>query len=175
MSKSVRLLKPCGTYAAYKRGCRCFRCRVALSCYMRDLYARRKAHTLNHAVSTELVLAHMDYLRSHGVGLRSISDCTGITRDHLQDIKNGRVKRVLQTTEERIMRVSPDVKPGGARIDARRAHRIVARLLKDGWTKAEIAIEIGMGSPALKWWGKKRITLNTLLRLEKFCSEKKAA
>jgi hypothetical protein len=39
----AELRNPCGTYASYKRGCRCQSCRVANRDYQRDAKARRAA------------------------------------------------------------------------------------------------------------------------------------
>lgn len=39
----AELRNPCGTWQAYKRGCRCDRCRVANRDYLRELARRRAA------------------------------------------------------------------------------------------------------------------------------------
>lgn len=153
-----------GCMIAYRHGCRCFKCRVAYSDYIHEVRKRIKAGTADFVVSGSIVRQHLRELSLNGMGLRAVAECTGISREHLQDIKHGR--RLRQSTEVRIMRIHADqLKSAGAWMDAASAHSDVQNMLAAGWTKARIAHEMGIKSPSLKWWGKKKIRVSTRVRL----------
>lgn len=155
-----------GTVIRHRHGCRCLPCRAAWANYCRATRARVKAGTADFQVSAEFARKHLNYLSAHGLGLRAIEECTGISREHLQDIKHGRT-RIRQSTEERIMRIhSSALKSAGSWTHAHRSHEQVNAMLAEGWTKAQIARAMGLKSAALKWWGRNRIRVSTQVRLD---------
>lgn len=175
--QTVSQLAKHGTVISHRHGCRCLRCRSAWADYCRRARVRVKASTADFVVSAELAQQHLQRLSNYGVGLRAVAKHTGLSREHLQDIKHGLRRRIRQSTEEQIMRIGGDFrqKSLGSWMSAGGAERMVTKMLSAGWTKAQIARAMGMKSAALKWWGQERIRVNTFIRLESVFQQYKNA
>lgn len=101
--------------------------------------------------------AHMRQLRLAGIGLRRLSELTGIARSRLGEIRRGRgyqrrYKRKLRAeTAERILGVPVTAEPfGGALIPAGQTWRIITGLVHAGIRKAAIARALGLRTPAIQ-------------------------
>lgn len=135
---------PAGTRACYvNHRCRCTGCTDANRRYYHARH-RRLAEEAWGARPAALVDAEptrtiLTALQNVGVGLRTISDATGISRTTLRHITHGDRDRVRRETADAIARLRPDdVRRPGALVPARRTHALVQQLVADGWTKAAI-------------------------------------
>lgn len=95
-----------GTVLRHRHGCRCRPCRAAWANYCKGARRRVRKSTADFVVSPDLAIKHLNELTKSGVGLRAVARVTGISREHLQDIRNGR-RRIRQSTEQRILRLTP--------------------------------------------------------------------
>src|SRR6185312_8637556 len=84
----------------------------------------------------------------------------------IQRIRQGKLKRIFESTERRIMQVSKDAKSPSAYVSSRRAQGQVAELLKRGYLKKDIAREMGYATEALQWARSPRITVRTQVRMD---------
>lgn len=135
-----------GTRTRYAKGCRCADCKASNAIYQRERQ-RRAAPT---RVKPGRAREHLAWLASEGVGLRVISERSGVNRTALQKIVNGTTQRISVDTERKILGVLPADQAGGALVDAVKTWEHVATLLSRGWTKAAISGAIGQGGRALQ-------------------------
>lgn len=136
-----------GTRAKYVvEKCRCDDCTQANREYQRAL-TRRVAPTM---IGSARARRHLQELRFAGVGLRTISETTGIGRSALTMIRQGKRSRIKVETERAILGVTPRDTADHARVIAEPTWRNVQRLIDAGWTKAAIARAIGQTNGALQ-------------------------
>lgn len=161
----------CGTRTAYVTGCRCDACREANRTYARerDRQQRRVAYGIEEPV-VRLVDAteareHLRWLRSFGVGLRTVSALTGLGRSALQEIRDGVSRRVKPDTERKIVNIYRDTRHQAMLVDATRTWQRIDWLQEQGWAKARIARELGFRTPALQI-NRTRVTWRTEQRVE---------
>jgi hypothetical protein len=152
----------------FNRGCRCLKCRVAYSAYDRERKLRKKNGTADFIVSGELASAHLWELSKAGMGLRAVSEVTGICRRNLYWIRQ-RKMRLRQSTEERIMRVSAfalraGLKSAGAWMYSCEAREQVEEMLRGGWTQTKIAHAMGYVGHNLDWFRKTKMRVSTWVR-----------
>lgn len=124
------------------QGCRCEPCKEANRAYARDRY--RKAHRPDETIEPAYVPCHearrhLEWLRSVGVGYRTVSERTGIARSSLQKIGTGRVTRSRRSTIDAILAVPRSAARPGAYVPADDTWRRIDDLLAHGWTKVAIA------------------------------------
>lgn len=95
---------------------------------------------------------HLLWLRSQGVGRRTVSEATGVAQSNLRDIARGEHRRILRGTAEKIMSVGLSDARGTALLDGARTWELLDCLLSAGWPKARIARELGSTAriPALQ-------------------------
>lgn len=163
-----RTPKPClhkianhehGTYACYVLDqCRCFRCSVAKTEYERDR-ARRIAYGRTGMVDAEPIRAHVRALGEAGVGLRTLSRRSGVSRGALKKLVHGvtradgtrrpPARRVREDTARRILAVTAEDKAGGALVDPTGARRRLEALIALGWSVRRLADEHGLNRQVL--------------------------
>lgn len=139
--------RPHGSRARYASGCHCAPCRHANAAYE----AKRSLGytTLVDATPTR---EHIGVLREAGVGLRRITQLTGIARQTLQAIAGGRPelgrppsRQVKRDTADRILALDP-VNPdlaAGTPVDATGARRMMQALVCAGWSFPLLAERYG--------------------------------
>lgn len=155
--------RPCGERARYvwgpgpgqdrTKGCRCEPCRAANRAYQltRDRATRRPDEVLiSPYVPAGPVRAHLAALAEAGVGSWTIAALASLRRQTVVRILRGEQRRILRSTRERLLAISPDQFAGGMRIPAGPTWALVDRLRAAGWTKARISAEIGQGGRALQ-------------------------
>lgn len=136
-------------------GCRCDACKAANRRYSSTNQKARRAG-VEPFVDPAKARAHLVALREGGMGLRRVSELSGVSRSALLDLAKG--NRCTPYTEARILRVSLDEwRAPGAYVDAAQTWRRVNELLTLGWTKAAISARIGQGGRALQL-GKRQVT-----------------
>ncbi len=156
-----------GTVARYRKGCRCDECRMAFAAVQRDRRARVKQNDCDWIVSAELAREHMLELRAKHVGKRAVRDCTGISLPVLVEIANGTRRRIRQSTEAKIMRVSEDGRAGGSLICAERTTQLLDALIVAGFSLEYLAKRMGYTSPKIHFYGAKQVTARNAMRVEK--------
>jgi len=161
----------CGTRTNYVIGCRCEPCTVANRVYARnrERHVRRVAHGIEEPVvrfvdATE-TRDHLLWLRSFGVGLRTVVKLTGLGRTALGQIRSGETKQVHLDTETKILALWRDTRNDAMIVDAGQTWKRITWLQQQGWSKARIARELGYQSNALQIHAD-RITHRTEQRVE---------
>lgn len=149
-----------GTYSCYVwgpepgsvpgRGCRCDRCREAV----RVKSAENRKRTAPAYVSAERARAHVEWLATQGVGLKTVSKTSGVAHGTLWKLiygvpSTGRSpsKRITRKTEDAVLAVTPADAADGARVDKAPMLADIATLKARGWTQTAIAKAIGMDFP----------------------------
>lgn len=147
--------------------------------------AYRVRNEMNAAIATESpiwasggtvhqVRAYIRKLQKRGIGLKRISVASGVTYTRILELMNGRSytkdrprhRRLKSTTAEKIMGVMVTTRPaGGARIDAGPTWKLVHALLGAGYTRGQIARELGATRRALQL-GKATVLGSTAARVE---------
>lgn len=152
-----------GTRTCYvQRRCRCDSCRTANRLYQRQRerhLARVRygiaAPALTHVDAGE-TRRHLRWLRRQGVGLRSVSRRSGVTRNALRDIVDGRTVRVTLRVQDRVLGVGRSAGAPGQLVDAAATWELIDDLLLLGYRKARLARELGQrGSLQL---GRRQVT-----------------
>ncbi len=164
----------CGTRTCYVAGCRCPACTAANRTYARELerhHARRllwgyddgrqlKPDLLVDATETR---EHLGWLRSRGVGTRTIAAQAGVSRTTIQMLLAGR-ERIEPGTADAILAVHLGQRPGRHLLDARPVWRQVRDLQRWGWPKVRIAEAIGQRRSLQL--GRNRVTVSTARKVD---------
>lgn len=119
-------------------GCRCESCAAANRRYasLRERYGWAD-QVAARWVDPKHAYAHILWLRSQGVGLRTISEQSGVARSTLAML--GRRNRISATSEARILAVSPTP----PRVDGTGTRRRLQALISIGHSGASLADRIG--------------------------------
>lgn len=141
-----------GTYTCYRwgpepgqdwrRGCRCLPCTDAAVLYNK-LSVRRRINGIDTLFDNTEAREHLKFLRANGVGLRTVSEQSGIGRTALAQIINGRTKRARAETIAKILAVGTHVRAPGALVDATRTWELIEDMLRYGYTKGDLARRLG--------------------------------
>lgn len=157
-----------GDRLKYKAGCRCTPCRAANSRYETERAQIRKRRGPNNIVSAGRTRQRLQALSRKGIGTRTIADATGVGRTILTGIKTGKRKNVRRYTEQAVLALRPaDILPDSALVDAQPTWTRINWLLKEGFTKRELAKRLGYKSPALQI-NRDTVTAKTELRIKLF-------
>jgi len=159
-----------GTRSNYVRGCRCNRCRAANADYIRD---RRKVRATSPKQEDEVVdaacaRAYLETLSSLGIGRNSVHKACGVGKRLIWNITSGRAQRILRSTEERLLSVHPDESlPRGANVDADVTLQQINALLKEGFTRSDIATRLNRFSDRLRIGEKNKVRASSALKINK--------
>lgn len=152
------------------QGCRCEACKEANRAYARDRY--RKAHRPDETLEPAYVPCHearhhLEWLRSGGVGRRTVAERTGIAQSTIQKIATGRVTRSRQSTIDAILAVPRSAARPGAHVPAADTWRRIGDLLAHGWTKVAIARHV-TGNPDARALqvGPDQVTADTAAKIQ---------
>ncbi len=85
-----------------------------------------------------------------GVGRRSIGDVSGIADSILTAISSGDKVNIRARTERAILAVTEDAAADHALVPAGETWKLLDELLSDGYSKAELARQLGRKMPALQ-------------------------
>jgi hypothetical protein len=156
---AARGLKPIHELAAdrahgdrlrYIAGCRCFDCRRANSAYEATRQKARAAGDWNGLVDAEKARAHLKQLSEQGVGRRSVAAASDVADSVLSEIIAGRKLKVRALTERKILAVTRAAAGDGALVPGKQTWKRINELLRDGYTKAELALRLGAKTPNLQ-------------------------
>jgi len=133
----------------WRNGCRCYECTTAGVLYEK-LRERRKARGIDPYVDNSEARAHLVWLESQGVGLRTVSAVSGVSRSALSLIRKGTRPVSRPETIAAILAVHTGDAAAGAVIDGTRTMQLVDELLALGHTKGDLAIMLGASTKALQ-------------------------
>lgn len=176
---SSRGLKPVAALAAnrdhgdrlrYMAGCRCFACRRANSAYEAERKLARAAGDWNGLVPAEKARAHLKDLSDQGIGRRSVSTVSDLSETVLSAIIAGRKTKIRALTERAILAVTKDAAADGSLVPAKETWKLLKELIKDGFTKSELARRMGAKTPALQL-KKDFVTLRSAYQVQRLHSE----
>jgi transcriptional regulator with XRE-family HTH domain len=133
----------------YRNGCRCYECCTAGVLYEK-LRERRKARGIDPYVDNSEARQHLEWLETQGVGLRTVSSVSGVSRSALSLIRKGTRPVSRPETIAAIMAVHTGDAAAGAVIDGTRTMQLVDELLALGHTKGDLAVMLGASRKALQ-------------------------
>jgi hypothetical protein len=140
---------PHGTHSRYSHGCRCVQCREAHKIYERDRL-RHKARVsygferpTERFIEAKEAMLHLQFLQRNGMGLLAVSRASGVASSCLKNVRQGKKKRILVTTHDRIMGVSLADRPDGHFIDPAPSKKLLQELLDVGFIKADLGRALG--------------------------------
>jgi hypothetical protein len=173
---AVRGLRPIAELAAsrghgdrlrYMAGCRCAECRQANSRYECARARARKAGDWNGVVSADRARAHIIALGRQGLGHRAIAWGSDVNEGTIWLIRQRKKLRIRARTERRILAVTKDAAADHAIIPAGpRVWKRIRQLLAEGYTKEQIAKQLGYARPYFQF-GKQRVTVRNAFRVER--------
>lgn len=134
-----------GKHSTYSKGCRCEPCTVAHRLYTREKlrqYRRAKQGTGDPNpplfIDATITREHLEHLQKHGMGVKTISQRTGINKMNLHRIRRGSQKLVAPSTQTRILNVLVSEYNDHEFIDATYTMGLVDEIIDAGYTLAEI-------------------------------------
>jgi hypothetical protein len=145
-------------------------CKLANSTY--TAARRQKDPHPNALRSSEVSTAHLRFLQVSSVGLRAVSDVTGVSFTRLRELRSGKVTKVTRKIESRILSVTVDAYAGGANVSARRTIELVKKLRREGFTYERLARQMDLWPDTLHRLVKRKgnIRADTEMRVAKFYS-----
>jgi hypothetical protein len=156
-----------GTRHRYLAGCRCLPCRAANSRYSVYRDRMKRLGLGDPLVDATPARKYLRHLSKQGIGRRAVRRATGLSENVLQKIKTGRRLQIRALTEKKILELGANC-PGKAQIvPAAGAWRMINQLLREGFTKAELARRLGFATPAIQF-NRRRITRRSIERVTEF-------
>lgn len=109
-------------------------------------------------VSPDAARTHLLRLKAAGLGRRAIADTVGLSYTIVDEIGQGKAKRIRKDTEERILSMRPEELPDGAHISATRSMRLIQEMLDFGLTREAISSKL-LGHPVQSLQLKEHLTV----------------
>lgn len=154
-----------GTKMRYLAGCRCRRCRAGNARYEQKLNLARKLYGPNDLVSSERVLAHLRYLKTFGMGHKTVAKHAHVSKTALAEmIWYGR-QHVRRRSENRILAVQPtlDTLPRSVNIPAKETVEKIKQLTLWGYPKSLITRD-GLGNESMVLQVNQTVSRTTTVR-----------
>jgi hypothetical protein len=134
----------------WHNGCRCFDCSQAAVLYEKRRQRARRRGEVAYVDASE-ARTHLLWLRSNGIGRRTIEAATGLSNSAIARIANGTVTRIRPATADKILGMHVGRAAPGARIDATSTLAKIDDLVNVvGMTKGAIAAALGAKTRALQ-------------------------
>jgi plasmid maintenance system antidote protein VapI len=89
------------------------------------------------------VLNHLKSLSKVGIGYKSVADAAGIARSGLARIISGERRSIRKDNELRVLSVDESAVADGAIVSAKASWKLLNELLKDGYTRKNLAKWLG--------------------------------
>jgi len=166
----LRERHPHGTRVRYMTGCKCMLCRAANSRYSTERSRAIKAGDWNGIVSSDRARAHLLMLSRHGVGRYVVADACGLSPRLIAEIRSGRQRNMRSRNERRILSVTAEARGAGTLVHAGPVWVQINRLLREGFTKGQLARRLGNKTAALQI-RRHVVTAKTAMRVEKLHAE----
>lgn len=142
--------RPHGDRLRYMAGCRCHDCRRANTDYEKTRAKARKAGDWNGIVTAHRARAHLAHLSDQGVGRRAVGDACDVADSILVAIIKGDKTRIRARTERAILAVTVEAAADRALIPAGPTWALLDELISHGYSKSELARELGYKTRALQ-------------------------
>jgi hypothetical protein len=123
---------------------------------------------LNPNVDPWYVQQHLDSLSRAGVGRRAVAEACDLDPSTVGKIRSGQRKFIRMGTALQILSVTADAPLDNALIDARPAMKQIGELLKEGFTKKELATRLGYRNQQLQYHSGRRMTARNVARVDRF-------
>jgi transcriptional regulator with XRE-family HTH domain len=133
-----------------KNGCRCVKCFDAAWTYEKQRL-NRKRKGIEPFIDAKETREHLIWLRSEGVGRRTIAEVSGVAVSQVWKILKGRTTRIRPATAERLLAVHLGKRKPGALLDDTKARELVQQMLDLGHTKAELANMLGLSHHTVRF------------------------
>jgi hypothetical protein len=111
----------------------------------------------------------MRKLQRQGVGYRAIAAASDVARTVVMEIRSGKKRRCRAGTVRAILAVGLEQASDGALVDAGPTRRRIMELLREGFTKAQLARRFGLETGALQFPLGDRITARNAHKVERLC------
>lgn len=161
--------RPHGTRIKYVAGCHCVECRAANNAYEKHWSKLRQTGRGNGLVSAAQARRHLEKLSRLGVGRRSVAAASDVPESTLLKIRTGKRRQIRRHTERRILAITIEAAGDRSLIDAAPTWRLIRDLLREGFTKRELARRLGKGISLQL--GKTRITAANANKVERVYSQ----
>lgn len=153
---------PHGTRGRYRQGCRCMPCRAASAA---DRQARRSAQAWP-IVEADAAREYLLTLQRRGIGAPQAAKLAGVSEHEIRAIRSGERRRIRRTTADRVLAVRP-VLAFGQRVPSWPTRRLLQVLLREGYTRRELAQRLGLNRLPLSRHDE-HTTVETALRVQAF-------
>lgn len=167
--KSAEVLvqtRPHGDRLRYIGGCRCDHCRKANSEYEQERIKARAAGDWNGLVDASKARHHLLQLSEQGIGRRAVAAASDVAESILCSIRAGTKTRIRARTERQILAVTPDMASDRALVDASATWKLIRELVKSGFSRSRISLEMGTSGRALQL-AKDRVTVRNANKIER--------
>lgn len=160
---------PCGygNATGYGKGCRCPQCASGNNERQRGYRVRIARGALDRVVSAEICRQHLCELAARGIGYRAVAAASDVPICTVQQVRIGRLRRVRESTERRLLRVTEDAIADFGMVDAAPTKQLIDLLVIRGYTKRELAKMLGYEGNSPQCYYNARIRACTALRVEK--------
>jgi hypothetical protein len=172
--------RPHGSHAAYAIDrCRCDPCRQAQRDYNRNRNRQlaRPDGIWEPYVDAGPVREHLEWLRSCGVGLKSVAKLAAVSHGTLSKLVYGDPgrrmppsRRIRPGTARKVMAVMPYHAAGAQRVPAAPTWRLLDDLIARGWSRSEITRRLGHQGPGLQI-SRDRVYASTARQVERLHAE----
>lgn len=130
-------------------GCRCVDCSIAAGDYEKQRRRLREAGIPAYVDAAE-AREHLEFLRSHNVGRRTVAREAGLAESTVAKIAGGKVRRARQDTVDKILAVGLHRGSAKTWVDAGPTWALIDDMLANGITKSAISAGIGQCGRALQ-------------------------
>jgi hypothetical protein len=158
--------RPHGTRARYRAGCRCLPCRAANSRYEAQRQRLRRQGDWNGIVDAAPVRRHILWLSRNSVGRDAVSAAADVSVTVINQIRSGVRVHCRARTARRILALDLDARSGGSHVPARQSWSRLTKLLRRGYSKAQLARWLGYHRPTLEF-NRRRITARNAMRIDR--------
>lgn len=121
----------------------------------------------NGLVDAKPVRKHLRALSRQGVGYKAVADAADVGRSTLQQVMQGKKRRIRKRSADRVLEVTVDARADGALVPAGETRAILRDLLPEFLTKSRLARELGAQTPALQIGRRKHVRARTAYRVRK--------
>lgn len=166
--------KPHGDRLRYMSGCKCVPCRAANSNYETMRAAARRRGEWNGFVKADNARQHLSKLSRNGIGRDTVADLTGISSSTIDLIRTGRQKNLRAMNEKAILAIGlDDILNNAQLVDAAPTWDRIRWMLREDFTKTEIARRLGCKTHALQL-NQKKITSRNAMKVEQLYNRLRA-
>jgi hypothetical protein len=160
---------PHGSRARYVAGCHCAPCRAANTAYNTERAKARARGDYNGMVDASPVVEHLRSLSNdHNVGYKTAAEVANVSTTIVKQMLSGERRHCRALTAKRLLAVDSSCLADRALVDAGRAWKLLDELIRDGYTKTQLAEWLGStANPPLLQLSRDRMTAKNALKVER--------